>query len=57
MGKWKIHGCPRCHGSLVVDRDEDGWYELCINCAYRNDLQVVVDAAKKSATKDTVALS
>jgi hypothetical protein len=44
MGKWKIHGCPRCGGSLIIDRDEDGWYESCINCAFRNDLKVIAKA-------------
>jgi len=30
MGKWKIRSCPRCCGSLFVDRDIEGWYEQCI---------------------------
>ena len=52
MGKWKISGCPRCGGSLFVDRDMEGWYEQCINCSYRNELKVSVDSALKVATKD-----
>ena len=51
MGKWKISGCPRCSGSLFVDRDMDGWYEQCINCSYRSELKVSVDSALKVATK------
>lgn len=51
MGKWKISGCPRCGGSLFVDRDMDGWYEQCINCSYRNELKVLVEPALKLATK------
>jgi len=52
MGKWRISGCPRCGGSLFVDRDMDGWYEQCINCSYRNELKVSADSALKVATKD-----
>ena len=52
MGKWKIHGCPKCGGSLLVDKDENGWYEQCINCSYLNDLEVFVDATRKPASVD-----
>ena len=55
MGKWKISGCPRCGGSLFVDRDMDGWYEQCINCSYRNELKVPVDSALKIDTKDELS--
>jgi hypothetical protein len=51
MGTWKIRGCPKCKGSLIVDKDEDGWFELCINCAYRNDLKVYVESGKKAVLK------
>ena len=51
MGKWKISGCPRCGGSLFVDRDMDGWYEQCINCSYRNGLKISVDNAEKVVTE------
>ncbi|MFC1952393.1 hypothetical protein ACFLV8_01970 [Chloroflexota bacterium] len=53
MGKWKISGCPRCGGSLFVDRDIDGcWYEQCINCSHRNELKISVDATQKVVTED-----
>ena len=52
MGKWIISGCPRCGGSLFVDRDINGWYRQCINCSYKNELKVVVDTTIKLATKD-----
>ena len=44
---WRLKSCPKCGGSLFFDRDMDGWYEQCINCSYRNDLKVSVDAAQK----------
>jgi hypothetical protein len=55
MGKWKIHGCPKCGGSLIVDKDEDGWYESCINCSFRNDLTIFVEFPKKADTKVLVS--
>ncbi len=57
MGTWKIRGCPKCGGSLIVDKDEDGWFEQCINCAYRNDLQVHAEAVRKPASKEAVKLN
>ena len=51
MGKWKINGCPRCGGSLFVDRDIDGWYEQCVNCSYRNELKVAVGSTEKVMAK------
>ena len=56
MGKWKISGCPRCGGSLFVDRDMDGWYEQCINCSYRNELKISVDNAEKVVTEVKTSL-
>ncbi len=55
MGKWKIHGCPKCGGSLVVDKDENGWYEQCINCSYLNDLEVLVHTSRKPLSAETHA--
>ncbi|MFC1938316.1 hypothetical protein ACFLWH_01495 [Chloroflexota bacterium] len=52
MGNWRIRGCPRCGGSLFVDRDMDGWYAQCINCSYRNELKDSVDSAVKLTTKE-----
>ena len=53
MSKWKMHGCPRCNGSLVIDKDEDGWFEQCINCSYRAELVVCTDPLKKPVAKGT----
>jgi len=55
MGTWKLSGCPRCGGSLFVDRDMDSWYEQCINCSYRNEQKVSVEPALKLATKKALS--
>jgi hypothetical protein len=55
MGKWKIRGCPRCHGSLMIDKDEYGWYELCINCSYINELKDYINPERKTVLDKTVS--
>jgi hypothetical protein len=30
--------CPKCHGSLFLDRDRYGWYEQCLQCGYEKSL-------------------
>jgi hypothetical protein len=41
MAKWKLKGCPRCKGDLLVERAGDKWDEYCLQCGYRRDLKVV----------------
>ena len=48
MGKVKTVGrCPKCGGNLYLDRDYNGWYEQCLQCAYMKDLAVVYQKATK----------
>jgi hypothetical protein len=63
MAKWKLKGCPRCKGDLLVERAGDKWDEYCLQCGYRRDLKVVSPRAPvadgvapaASAEKTTVA--
>jgi hypothetical protein len=41
MAIWKLKGCPRCKGDLLVERAGDKWDEYCLQCGYRRDLKVV----------------
>jgi hypothetical protein len=38
----KINGCKKCHGALLLDKDEYGWYEECIQCGYTRDVPLDV---------------
>jgi hypothetical protein len=38
----KLHGCKKCQGTLILDKDEFGWYEECIQCGYSRDLPLDV---------------
>ena len=31
---YRLKSCPRCHGDVLDDRDEYGWYELCLQCGH-----------------------
>ncbi len=46
---FKFRGCPRCHGDLMIDKDQYGWYEECMQCGYSKDLRSVVPEADKAA--------
>jgi ribosomal protein S27AE len=35
---WKLKGCVRCRGDVFLAKDENGWYEQCLQCGYRNQL-------------------
>ena len=39
----RLKSCPRCKGDIVIDRDQWGWYEECIQCGYLHDLRNVVE--------------
>ena len=39
----KFKACPRCHGDLIVGRDEYGWVENCMQCGFSRDLKVVTE--------------
>ena len=51
MAKWRIGACPRCGGSLFIDKDEE-WYEQCLNCGYRGELKVA--GAEQLAAKKAI---
>ena len=39
MVTWKLKGCPRCGGDLLLDKDLlSGWSEKCIQCSFNRDL-------------------
>jgi DNA-directed RNA polymerase subunit M/transcription elongation factor TFIIS len=58
MGNLKTVGrCPKCGGNLYLDRDYNGWYEQCLQCAYMKDLQVVYQKNRKVEKEATGAVT
>jgi len=32
--RWKLGGCPRCHGDLFLDREDGQTLGHCLQCGY-----------------------
>lgn len=46
----RLEGCARCKkGDVVLDRDQYGWYEYCIQCGYVRDLTGMVELEQQQA--------
>ncbi len=44
---WKLKGCPRCGGDLLIEKDLFyGWNETCIQCSFSRDLKELVASEK-----------
>ena len=43
----KINSCPKCRGDVMVDKDEHGHYEECLQCGYLSDVGRAVESALK----------
>ena len=37
----KVQRCKRCHGAMILDRDEFGWYEECMQCGHTQDVNAL----------------
>ena len=48
MVRWKVRGCPRCGGTTFIDKDDDGWYEYCMMCSNRIDLNKATNSTQNS---------
>ena len=44
----KLHACKKCQGALILDKDEFGWYEECIQCGYTRDIPLDTSVDKRS---------
>ncbi len=45
---WKFKSCPKCKGDILVDHDYNGWFELCLQCGYRRELQDMVETQQQA---------
>ena len=43
---WKMKACTRCGGDVYVSQDEYGWYEQCLQCGYRAELESLAESKK-----------
>jgi len=40
---FRLKSCPKYGGDVLVDRDEHGWYEHCLQCGHRRDMESVAE--------------
>ena len=52
MANWKLKSCPRCGGDLYIDRDYNGWYQMCLQCGYMGELKEIAEFNKRLAEKE-----
>ncbi|MBN1643464.1 MAG: hypothetical protein JW856_01390 [Dehalococcoidales bacterium] len=50
MLHWRLNSCARCGGDLFIDRDTDGWFEQCLQCSYRKELNDIKEFMKQPAS-------
>ncbi len=49
IGMLRFKSCPRCKGDVLIDKDEYGWYEQCLQCGYQRDLTNMVKVKPQRA--------
>lgn len=54
MVLWKLKSCPRCLGDLFISNDMDGWYEQCLQCSYRRELEDLNEFERKRNSRKAV---
>jgi hypothetical protein len=47
MGYYLQRRCPKCGGNMYLDKDYNGWYEQCLQCAFIHDLPAMYQAKRK----------
>ncbi len=53
MVTWRLKACPRCEGDTFVDSDTDGWYEQCLMCGHRRELQKLIVRRQEPTPAET----
>ena len=46
----RFKSCPRCKGDVILDQDQYGWYEYCLQCGYIGDLVHIEELAQEQAS-------
>lgn len=47
LGMRRFKVCHRCEGNVLLEKDQYGWYEQCLQCGYLRDLQKLVAANRQ----------
>jgi hypothetical protein len=47
--------CSQCGGDLYIARGTDGWYEKCVHCSFRHNLQTAADLTEALTQREKEA--
>jgi len=50
--KLKLKSCPKCNGDVMVDRDEHGWYEHCMQCGHMRDIESLIKSHEQHCERE-----
>lgn len=52
----RLDSCPKCKGRLLLEKDNYGLYQQCLQCGYLHDLETfpVIDSAETEDEKELV---
>jgi hypothetical protein len=52
----RLDSCPKCKGQLLLEKDNYGLYQQCLQCGYLHDLQTfsVIDSEEIEDEKELV---
>jgi ssDNA-binding Zn-finger/Zn-ribbon topoisomerase 1 len=45
----RLKSCPRCKGDVLLENDQYGWYEQCLQCGYLRNMETMVEAERQPA--------
>jgi len=48
----RLKSCPKCKGDVMVDRDEHGWYDYCLQCGHRRDMESLAEAHEQHRERE-----
>jgi hypothetical protein len=52
----RLESCPKCKGQLLLEKDNYGLYQQCLQCGYLHDLQIfpLIDSEEIEDEKEWV---
>jgi len=52
----KLKSCTKCNAELLIQREADGWYEVCLVCGYHKDVSNLVTLNTVGQVKITCSI-
>ena len=49
----RLKACPRCHGDLIIENEENGPERVCLQCGYRKPPDNIFNDKLKKKLKES----